>query len=240
MIGGGQAARPVRRAHARQTSGSGRLTGSTTTSGMPSSRTWRSCGMVSSDVTRITPSVSWLASALVQLAGRALPCRTAETVGAHGVRRAPVLDAPQDLHRPRAVQSVEDEVDQPGPASPPRSRTLVLALAEQPLDQRAGIRRDVRPAVHDLGNRRQRDSRLRGDGGQRRTVPAARLRRVSVAARLGPRHVPSTLLPRPYLPCSVRSRRPARSLAPASLDRPAQVLDLRNYRSPYRSHAAKI
>ena len=27
----------------------------------------------------MTPSVSWLASALVQLAGRALPCRTAET-----------------------------------------------------------------------------------------------------------------------------------------------------------------
>jgi len=34
---------------------------------------------VSSDVTRITPSVSWLASALVQLAGRAFPCRTADT-----------------------------------------------------------------------------------------------------------------------------------------------------------------
>ena len=59
--------------------GSGRFTGSTTTSGMPSARSWASCPADSSDVTRITPSVSWLASALVQLAGRALPWRTADT-----------------------------------------------------------------------------------------------------------------------------------------------------------------
>src|SRR5580692_905952 len=114
---------------------------------------------------------------------------------AHAVLRAPVFDAAQYLDRPRAVEPVEDEVDKPGPPAPARSRTLVLALPQQPLDQCPGVRRDVRPAVHDLGDRRQRDTRLGGDGGQSRPVPAPRVRRVPVAARLGPRHVPSTLLP---------------------------------------------
>ena len=60
-------------------SGGGGLAGSTTTSGMPALRSCSSWASVTSEITTITPSVSWLASALVQLAGRALPCRTAET-----------------------------------------------------------------------------------------------------------------------------------------------------------------
>src|SRR6266571_4224150 len=63
-------------------SGGGGFPGSRTTSGMSASRSCSSWLPVSSEVTRITPSVSWLASPLVQLAGRALPCRTAETATA--------------------------------------------------------------------------------------------------------------------------------------------------------------
>jgi len=92
-------------------SGSGRLTGSTTTSGMPSSRTWRSWGMVSSEVTRITPSVSWLASALVQLAGLALPWRTAETV-------APMECAEHQSSTPRRISTAH------GLSSPLKMRSI--------------------------------------------------------------------------------------------------------------------
>jgi hypothetical protein len=54
--------------------------------------------MVSSEVTRITPSVSWLASALAQLAGRALPCRTADTI-------APTACAEHQSSTPRRIST---------------------------------------------------------------------------------------------------------------------------------------
>ena len=63
-------------------SGGGVFAGSMTTSGMPALRSCPSCVSVGRVRTRITPSVWWLASALVQLAGRALPCRTDDTATA--------------------------------------------------------------------------------------------------------------------------------------------------------------
>ncbi len=179
---------------------------------MPSSRTWRSCGMVSSDVTRITPSVSWLASALVQLAGRALPCRTDETAAPIAWRGAPVLHAAQDLHRPRAVQAVEDQVDQAGPAAAARARALILRSPSSRSTQRPGVGRDVRAAVDDLGHRGQRYACLGGDGGQGRPgAPAsrrlpARSSSASCSARLPPSSCRLPLPPHSQAAASLRRR----------------------------------
>src|SRR5215472_16377105 len=78
---------------------------------MPSSRTCLSCGMVSSEVTRMTPSVSWLASALVQLAGLALPCRTADTAApiaceAHQSSTPRRISTAHGLSRPLNIRSI--------------------------------------------------------------------------------------------------------------------------------------
>ena len=47
------------------------------------------------------------------------------------------------LHCPRAVQPVEHQVDEAGPAMPPGARPGVLVLVEQPLDERTRRRGDV-------------------------------------------------------------------------------------------------
>src|ERR1035441_3500534 len=67
--------------------------------------------MVSSEVTRITPSVSWLASALVQLAGRALPCRTAETL-------VPIVCEEHQSSTPRKISTAH------GLSSPLKMRSI--------------------------------------------------------------------------------------------------------------------
>src|ERR1700727_2369819 len=60
-------------------SAGGVLAGSITTSGMPAPRSLLTCASVTLVITRITPSLWWLAVVEVQLAGRASPCRTEET-----------------------------------------------------------------------------------------------------------------------------------------------------------------
>jgi len=75
--------------------------------------------------------VSWLASALVQGAGLALPWRYRGDGGGQAVRRAPLLHPAQDLDRPRAVQPVGDDVYQAGVPTPPDARVPVAALTEQ-------------------------------------------------------------------------------------------------------------
>ena len=149
-----------------------------------------------------TPSVSWLASALVQLAGRALPCRTAETARPCCGRRN-VLDAAQDLHRPRAVYAVEDEVDQAGPAAASltgrwycacraaaSTRALVSgATSGRPLTTLETVGRDT-PA----------SAAMAASVGRRRTRFAVGAG--AVPCRLGARHVPTT----PSLMASLRPR----------------------------------
>ena len=144
---------------------------------MPASRSCRSWGMVSSEVDQ-DHAVGVVAGqrAGPADAGRALPCRTGGDRDRRLVAGAPLLDAAQDLHRPRAVQAVEDQVDQAGPAAAARARALVLGLVQQPLDPGAGARRHVRAAVDHLGHRGQRDPRLGGDGGQRGPPRPARSR----------------------------------------------------------------
>ncbi len=165
--------------------------------------------MVSSEVTRITPSVSWLASALVQLAGRALPCRTEETVAPmacaeHQSSTPRRISTAHGLSSPLKIRSIK-----PGPPLAPLARALVAALPEQPLDQSSRVRRDVRASVDDFGHRRQRDARFGGNRRQSRPASSASVRRAPVPSRLSARHVPTTLLMRPgasaltrRLPCA--------------------------------------
>ena len=80
---------------------------------------------------------------------------------------APVLDAAQDLHGPRAVQAVEHEVDEARNGAPARSGPAVLVLVEQALHPGAGVGGDVGPAVHDLRHGGQRDAGLGRDGRER-------------------------------------------------------------------------
>src|SRR5690606_23536188 len=66
-----------------------------------------------------------------------------------------VLDAADDLHRPRAVQVVEDEVEQADPLAPapfaagPAAAAAVAAGAQQVLDAFAGLGSHVAPPVED-------------------------------------------------------------------------------------------
>ena len=85
-----------------------------------------------------------------------------------GLRRAPLLDAAQDLHRPRAVQAVEHQVNDSGPAMAARARPGVAVLVEEPFDERPRRWGDVRPSVHHLRDRRQRHAGLGSDGRQGR------------------------------------------------------------------------
>jgi hypothetical protein len=59
----------------------------------------------------MTPSVSWLARALVQLAGRALPCRTADTA-------APVVWLAHQSSTPRRISTAH------GLSSPLKIRSI--------------------------------------------------------------------------------------------------------------------
>jgi hypothetical protein len=108
-------------------------------------------------ITRITPSLWWLAIVEVQLAGRASPCRTEETA----------IDPAEDLDRPGAVQADEHQVDEAGAAAQPRSGSGILVPVKKLLHPGAGGRRDVWAAIHHLRHSGQRNACLGCDGGER-------------------------------------------------------------------------
>src|ERR1700728_357091 len=95
-------------------SAGGVLAGSITTSGMPAPRSWLTWASVTLVITRITPSLWWLAIVEVQLAGRASPCRTDETAIAVP-RSAPHSSTPRristahGLSRPMNTRSMRPE-----------------------------------------------------------------------------------------------------------------------------------
>lgn len=84
-----------------------------------------------------------------------------------------VLHAADDLNGPRAVEVVEDEVEQPDLRTGTRADRLarlaaappVAAGAQQGLDAFAGGGSDVAPPVEDARDRRRGHARFRGDGG---------------------------------------------------------------------------
>lgn len=84
-----------------------------------------------------------------------------------------LLDPADDLHGPGAVQVVEDQVDQVGPAAGRRGALAVPVPAQQFLHPRPGPGRHVRAAVHDPGHGRHRDARAAGDVRDRDPAPAA-------------------------------------------------------------------
>ncbi len=97
-------------------SGGGVLAGSITTSGMPALRSCPTCAAVGVVSHQDHP-------VRVMARDRRRPARrpgVAVPDGGHrdggGVLRAPLLHPAQDLHRPRAVQAREHQVDEPGPA----------------------------------------------------------------------------------------------------------------------------
>ena len=85
--------------------------------------------------------------------------------GAHAGGVRDVLHAPDDLDRPRAVQVVEDQVDQVGALGLPRAAAAVPVVLEQSLDLGAGAGSHVGAAVQHARHRRHRDPGLAGDVG---------------------------------------------------------------------------
>jgi hypothetical protein len=69
-----------------------------------------------------------------------------------------LLHPGQDGHRPWAAEIHEDQVDQAGLVARPVAVRVVAVLDEQLLDRLAGARRDIRPAVDDLGHGGHRHS----------------------------------------------------------------------------------
>ena len=102
--------------------GSGRSTGSMTTSGEPACSSCARCsGGSTAEVTRMTPSLSCSGRQLSSPARRrASPSADERHDGADAALGALGLDAAEDLHRPRAVEPADDQVDQAGPAGPVR------------------------------------------------------------------------------------------------------------------------
>ena len=151
-------------------SGGGVLAGSMTTSGMPALRSCPSCALGQrGEVTRITPSEWWLASALVQLAGRASPCRTEDTAIAvlsaarPTPRRPRRISTAHGLSRPLNTRSIS-----PDAALRRAARCRGYWCWSSSCSTRARVAGgDVGPAVHDLGHGGQRDACLRGDRGER-------------------------------------------------------------------------
>ena len=156
------------------TSAPGSPAGSITTNGMDrlvSSARWDSS---SPDSTRITPCGRRAATWSAQVRpGVSRPGALAQHHAQPGVP-GHVLHPPDDLHRPGALQLVEDQVDQRragrlGPAAP------VAVGAQQLLDAGAGGRGDVGPAVEHLRNSRRRDAGLAGDLGEGRGLASGRV-----------------------------------------------------------------
>ena len=114
VLGGAQAAGPVGGADRWAPPGDGTPAGSTMTTGMPSRRA-RLQRRLQLEVTKMTPSVDAGAELFepVLVGPGALRC-TAETTVPMPARVGDLLDAADDLHRPRAVEVDEHEVDQPG------------------------------------------------------------------------------------------------------------------------------
>ena len=149
-------------------SGGGGFPGSRTTSGMSASRSCSSwpAGELGGHQDHPVGIVARQPARPARRPGIAVPYRGDRHGG--GVLGAPLLHAAQDLHRPRAVQAVEHQVDEAGPAMPPGARPGVLVLVEQSLDKRARRRGDIPPSVHHLRDRRQRHAGLGGDSRQGR------------------------------------------------------------------------
>jgi len=89
-----------------------------------------------------------------------------------------LFDAVQDRARPGAVERVQHQVDQPGRLRRVEPRPAHVPQPVQRLgDPAAGLRRDVLPAVDDLGGGRHRHPRLPCHDRQRRSGRHVRTRR---------------------------------------------------------------
>jgi hypothetical protein len=87
-----------------------------------------------------------------------------------------LLDASDDLHRPGAVEVVEDQVEQGGTGGGGGGTLAVAVHPQQVLDPGPGLRRDVRTPVDHPGHRRHRDAGLAGDLRDRDPAPGRRRR----------------------------------------------------------------
>ena len=74
-----------------------------------------------------------------------------------------LLDALDDLHRPRALEFVEDDVEQRRPRLSRGLRALVAVLVKHALDPIPGLRRHVRSSVDDFRNCRNGHTGRVGD-----------------------------------------------------------------------------
>src|SRR5262245_35358290 len=78
-----------------------------------------------------------------------------------------LLDPADDLDGPRALELVEDDVEQRGAALGRGGSAAVAALVQQPLDALARGGGDIRASVDHLGDGRHRDASGVGDLGDR-------------------------------------------------------------------------
>ena len=96
------------------TPGAGSPAGSTTTNGMPRAFRRAICSGVSSETTRIRPAERRLATASTQERPERARALLRGEHDAEVVLARDLLDALDDLHRPRALELVEDDVEQGG------------------------------------------------------------------------------------------------------------------------------
>ena len=143
------------------TPGAGSPAGSTTTNGIPRAVSRAICSWRELGDDEDQPGA---AAARDRIDPRA-PQRARSLLGrqhhAEVVLARDLLDALDDLHRPRALEFVEHDVEQVGVGL--RCRALVAVLAEHPLHALARVGRDVRSAVDDFRNCRDRHTRRIGD-----------------------------------------------------------------------------